>query len=520
MYHYDLRIKVHGLEDGVVEALKKLAPEKNLTYNFAKVETLDKAELAKSNVYIYKGGLDGETLNIFKTVKEKAEVYLILCVKEENLTTSEIDLAEEIWPEHVSVDRYVALFEKTMSRLKIIMDGELSASYLDSLIDNMPGMVWFKDTKGIHLKVNKKFCEVVAKTKEEIQGRDHCYIWNITPEEYAEGEYVCMETEEPVLKEGKSAMFEETVKYGDTLHYLNTYKSPIFDHNHKVIGTVGFARDTTDVWTSRRELKLVLNNLPSPCLLYDENMLVTAANTAYCENFGCEETDILGKRGLLDKSEVFPGAILKNRVDLRPNLAQYDFEGIVDGKKLVYRGMAHTLSDTKGKRQGLLMVLTDFSKEKQVFEKIYNMSVTDALTGCYNRTYYREKLEKLVGEKRGFAFGLVDLDRLKRVNDRFGHEAGDAYIVSAIAVLTKLLPQEVEIFRIGGDEFALVAETFREEELQTKITQAEEEFKKMKRPYTPSFSYGTGYIKVDSFQDFRKEAAQVDAKLYRMKQHR
>ena len=62
----------------------------------------------------------------------------------------------------------------------------------------------------------------------------------------ASGEYVCLETEQEVLDAKKTLLFEEKVKTKRGLRQFRTYKSPIWDDNHELIGTVGCAIDVTD----------------------------------------------------------------------------------------------------------------------------------------------------------------------------------------------------------------------------------------------------------------------------------
>lgn len=114
-------------------------------------------------------------------------------------------------------------------------------------IDSVPDLIWFKDVRGAHLKVNNAFCSAVGKTKNDVQGRGHYYIWDLKQEEYEQGEYVCLETEEIVLREKKTRAFDEKVKSKHGLRQFKTYKSPIFDEDHQVVGTVGIAHDVTDL---------------------------------------------------------------------------------------------------------------------------------------------------------------------------------------------------------------------------------------------------------------------------------
>ncbi|NYT96434.1 GGDEF domain-containing protein [Salinispora sp. H7-4] len=84
-------------------------------------------------------------------------------------------------------------------------------------------------------------------------------------------------------------------------------------------------------------------------------------------------------------------------------------------------------------------------------------AATDPLTGLSNRAGLHEALSDLVGEP--YDLVLLDLDGFKKINDAFGHDAGDAVLVEAAGRLAEVV-DEVDgacVARIGGDEFVLVA---------------------------------------------------------------
>ena len=99
----------------------------------------------------------------------------------------------------MSKDKVQASFTRILERFKEREDAVLNHKYLETLIDSLPDLIWFKDARGSHLKINKSFCQAVNKSKDQIEGRGHYYIWDIEPDEYAQGEYICLESEEIVL---------------------------------------------------------------------------------------------------------------------------------------------------------------------------------------------------------------------------------------------------------------------------------------------------------------------------------
>jgi diguanylate cyclase (GGDEF)-like protein len=100
-------------------------------------------------------------------------------------------------------------------------------------------------------------------------------------------------------------------------------------------------------------------------------------------------------------------------------------------------------------------------------EEARRMSLTDTLTGQYNRRYFemqfRQTLATAVRFNRSFSVLMLDLDHFKRVNDTFGHPVGDAALVEFARRCRSVL-REVDTFaRYGGEEFiCLLSETDRD----------------------------------------------------------
>ena len=92
-------------------------------------------------------------------------------------------------------------------------------------------------------------------------------------------------------------------------------------------------------------------------------------------------------------------------------------------------------------------------------------ALIDVLTGCPNRRAYENQIKKLKEETLpvDLAYIAIDIDGLKEVNDRYGHEAGDRLIVGAARCIENSFGKAGETFRIGGDEFAVLAHANRQE---------------------------------------------------------
>jgi diguanylate cyclase (GGDEF)-like protein len=98
---------------------------------------------------------------------------------------------------------------------------------------------------------------------------------------------------------------------------------------------------------------------------------------------------------------------------------------------------------------------------EHAFEEIKRISITDPLTGCFNRRYMDQHLgEELARWERypcELAVVMCDIDHFKRVNDQHGHQAGDRVLVAVAKILQGGLRQQIDwVARFGGEEFLLV----------------------------------------------------------------
>ncbi|GJQ58688.1 MAG: diguanylate cyclase [Candidatus Scalindua sp. AMX11] len=142
--------------------------------------------------------------------------------------------------------------------------------------------------------------------------------------------------------------------------------------------------------------------------------------------------------------------------------------------------------------------------ERSVNRKVLHLSLTDSLTGGYNRTYLTEHLPNEIkrAKRCGHSLSIVlcDIDNFKRVNDTYGHGAGDQVLQAFAQCISESIRRDVDWFvRYGGEEFLIVfPETdiktahFLAERLRAKISQASIDINQKKITITASFGL-TGF---------------------------
>lgn len=93
----------------------------------------------------------------------------------------------------------------------------------------------------------------------------------------------------------------------------------------------------------------------------------------------------------------------------------------------------------------------------------------DSMTQLYNKRHYKEQLKELQND---CTIGVIyfDIDNLKRMNDTFGHEKGDAVILKAAEFIRRYLTEQASGFRIGGDEFVMLIRDCTEEKVQELVS--------------------------------------------------
>ncbi len=100
------------------------------------------------------------------------------------------------------------------------------------------------------------------------------------------------------------------------------------------------------------------------------------------------------------------------------------------------------------------------SVESQFHEEIYRMTIVDGLTQIYNKRYLLEFMEREMSRcqryGRPLSVAMIDIDRFKKVNDTYGHIAGDHVIKEVAGCIRTRVRKEQCFARYGGEEFVLV----------------------------------------------------------------
>ena len=165
------------------------------------------------------------------------------------------------------------------------------------------------------------------------------------------------------------------------------------------------------------------------------------------------------------------------------------------------------------RKKGLLHNLND------TLDDLY---VHDALTGLYNRfglsRFGQQRYDDLLASEGSVQILFIDMDDMKSVNDRYGHEAGDAALKISSRLLQRTCSADAFIMRYGGDEFIII-DSGRVRRLDERILEATDEYNRTSgMPFTLSFSIGTVRTDANERKQVDDCIKEADSLMYKTKQ--
>jgi len=274
-----------------VEAIRKVPAPEAFEYDFSDYEE------SEADVIIA-GEVSTEEMRRVKSAMKPHSLMTSVCERDrfEELK----DVVDEVWELPMSNSELEYRFCRFMHGIKMRLDLWQSENFLESSIDSTPSLVWFKSRAGIHEKVNKSFCDTVNKTKEQVQGRGHAYIWDVEHDDPA-----CIESDNLVMDSGKLQVSEERISTGRGDRLLTTYKAPLYDWDGTVMGTVGVGVDITrerafeeEIIHRNHTLEKVLTSIECGVLCHSlDGRKIISVNDAALRILGYKSADEMLKAG-------------------------------------------------------------------------------------------------------------------------------------------------------------------------------------------------------------------------------
>jgi diguanylate cyclase (GGDEF)-like protein len=166
------------------------------------------------------------------------------------------------------------------------------------------------------------------------------------------------------------------------------------------------------------------------------------------------------------------------------------------------------------------VAIQDITLRKKAENYLRYLGTHDALTGVYNRAYFEDQLLHLAEAKsvEKIGFIMADLNGLKVINDRIGHQAGDNFIRRAAEVLKAAFGEGETVARIGGDEFAVLALDVTEEDMVKAVERIRSLIPLNNKYYQgPELSMALGYAIHQLDESMEKTFGRADQNMYKEK---
>lgn len=210
--------------------------------------------------------------------------------------------------------------------------------------------------------------------------------------------------------------------------------------------------------------RLVLDRTSDIVLRLGSDHRVRYASPSVARAWGYEPEELIGQSKLDFVLADDAPAVMDAR---RTALASPDDTAAVefrvsrkDGSLVWVESHMRATVDEDGRATGTVSIVREVTERRRLVEDLARKATTDPLTGLCNRRAFDEalaaQLDPAIGAGRGGCLAIFDLDHFKRINDRFGHAAGDAVLVRFATLLRAAVRDGDLVARLGGEEFAVL----------------------------------------------------------------
>lgn len=409
-------------------------------------------------------------------------------------------------------------------------DRELTEERYRSLVESTEDSIYLVDKSYKYLFMNKKHLSRLGLPNDQVMGVEFgvCHL----PEETKKFQ----EKINNVFETGRSAQFEYK-SMRDDRYFLQTF-SPVKRADGETIAITVVSKDVTDrkqvevAYRESEERFRTLFDYASDSIFLlkstDGGLIIVDANNVACSMHGYTYEGLIGKPiAILDDAEAREHVQERARRLTAGEPLTFEVNHVrKDGSTFPVEVSARRIKI--GDELYVLAIDRDISERKKMEQELRELSLTDELTGLYNRRAcltLGEQLLKIANrDKKGIYVLYADVDNLKIINDEMGHQTGDQALSDVAAILKEKFRESDVIARIGGDEFVVIpigitgdSEKVMISRLQTELDNYAE---KIKRSYKLSVSVGISYNDPDSPSTMEELLFKADKKMYAQKKMR
>jgi diguanylate cyclase (GGDEF)-like protein/PAS domain S-box-containing protein len=287
------------------------------------------------------------------------------------------------------------------------------------------------------------------------------------------------------------------------------------------------SRQKEQILESEEKYRDLVENAAVGILIDDVDGNVVYFNDKFSRLFGYKQNEFAK---LKPEDYIFPEDLKiireyhRRRISGEDAPSRYEIRGIHKNKKLINLEVYTILLKKNGKIIGTRNYIMDITERKRVEDHLSYQSMTDELTGLLNRRGFKSlaqhqiQLAKKI--KKGFYLFYCDLNDMKKINDRFGHNTGDKALRDIANILRSSFRKTDIIARVGGDEFIILAPEAMPESLNVMLNRLNaniDKYNLSSNSFKISLSIGYVYFNPDDARTLEQIMEAADKMMYQEK---
>ena len=331
------------------------------------------------------------------------------------------------------------------------------------LVDAVPQSIWIKDKDLRYIYTNKRYIDINNIKKGNIIGlcEEDLYRKEIADK----SNEMCSKALNSMSTVKEKRYTNEGIKVYSTVF-------PLIDDNGKLEGIAGI--DIPIISKEESITEMILDSLQAGIFYKDRELGYLYTNKKFDDLLSKDKESIIENKNPLNESicESKNKFIQEDKkvFETKKTVKKEEKIELGNGENLYTEIIKTPVLNDNNEVSGIIGLLLDITDRKKIEKKLKYLSYTDILTKVYNRTCFEEKAKKIFKEEN-LPMGIImgDTNGLKIVNDTLGHEEGDELLKLTTKVLKDVCKGNELIFRIGGDEFAIIIPKAKENECETLI---------------------------------------------------
>lgn len=331
------------------------------------------------------------------------------------------------------------------------------------LVDAVPQPIWIKDKDLRFIYTNKKYIDINNIKKGNIIGlcEEDLYRKEIADK----SNEMCSKALNSMSTVKEKRYTNEGIKVDSTVF-------PLTDDNGELEGIAGI--DIPIISKEESITEMILDSLQAGIFYKDRELGYLYTNKKFDDLLSKDKESIIENKNPLNESicESKNKFIQEDKkvFETKKTLKKEEKIELGNGENLYTEIIKTPVLNDNNEVSVIIGLLLDITDRKKIEKKLKYLSYTDILTKVYNRTCFEEKAKKIFKEEN-LPMGIImgDTNGLKIVNDTLGHEEGDELLKLTTKVLKDVCKGNELIFRIGGDEFAIIIQKAKENECETLI---------------------------------------------------